>query len=81
MYIKLLTYCIIINEEDSVDNNMSHTMLYIGNSYVSTVKQEMLVAIIFGGFENITIWQDLIWSYYWKKVGGLHIFHFGDYMY
>ena len=22
-----------------------------------TVKREMLVAIIFGGFENITIWQ------------------------
>ena len=26
------------------------------NSLPSTVKREMLVAIIFGGFENITIW-------------------------
>ena len=24
---------------------------------IATVKREMLVAIIFGGFENITIWQ------------------------
>ena len=25
--------------------------------FLHTVKREMLVAIIFGGFENITIWQ------------------------
>ena len=28
-----------------------------GKQYTSTVKLKMLVAIIFGGFENITIWQ------------------------
>ena len=39
----------------------------------------MLVTIIFGSFENITISKDLIWRYYWKKVGGVHIFSFGDY--
>ena len=44
-----------------------------------SVKREMLVAIIFGGFENITIRRRfnlaILW---WKKVGGLDIFLFGD---
>ena len=33
--------------------SLHHMFLNMGN----TVNQEMLVAIIFGGFENITIWQ------------------------
>ena len=41
-----------------------------------TVRGQILAAIIFGGFENIT---DLIWRYYWNKVGGVHIYSFGDY--
>ena len=40
----------------------------------NTVKQEMLVAIIFGGFENITIWLRFnLAILYWKTVDGLDI--------
>ena len=42
----------------------------------------MLVAIIFGVFDNITqklAIKDLIWRYYWKKVVGSILFSFGDY--
>ena len=35
----------------------------------------MLADIIFDSFEYITIlYEDLIWRYYWKKVGQLDIF-------
>ena len=46
----------------------------------------MLVAIIFGGFENITIWRKLnLVILLEKKVGGLDFFHlvkanFGDFL-
>ena len=30
---------------------------FLARGHLSLLKQEMLVAIIFGGFENITIWQ------------------------
>ena len=44
-------------------------------TFLHTVKREMLAAIICGSFENITTWQRFNWGYYWKKVGGVHIFH------
>ena len=39
-------------------------------------KRLMLVAVLFGGFVNITIWQrfNLKILYYWKKVVRVHIF-------
>ena len=39
-----------------------------------TVKQEMLVAIIFGSFKISQFGKDLIWRYYWKKVVEVYIF-------
>ena len=42
----------------------------------STVKREMLVAIIFGGFENITIWQRFNLELLLEVSGwGPHFFH------
>ena len=40
----------------------------------STVKREMLVAIIFGVLKISQFSKDLTWRYYWKKVVGVHIF-------
>ena len=33
----------------------------------NTVKREMLVAIIFGGFENITLWQRFNLATLWEE--------------
>ena len=43
-------------------------------STVNIVKQEMLVAIKFGCFKNITTWRRFNLAMLWKKVGGLDIF-------
>ena len=44
---------------------------------LTTVKREMLVAIIFGGFKNITIWRRFSVAILLEKVGGLDILSFG----
>ena len=46
---------------------------------INTVNQEMLVAIIFGDFENITIWQKFNLEILLEESGWVHIFSFGDY--
>ena len=39
-----------------------------------TVKPEILVVVIFGGFENITICKDLMWDIIERNWLGFHIF-------
>ena len=39
----------------------------------------MLLAIIFGGFENITIWQRFNLEILLEESGWVHFFLFGDY--
>ena len=46
----------------------------------NTVKREMLVVIIFGGFENITIWRRFILAILLEESGlGSNLFSFGGY--
>ena len=48
----------------------------IKSYFLITVKREMLAAIIFGGFENITIWQKFNLVLLLEASGwGPHFFH------
>ena len=54
--------------------NTTCTLVIAYNPPTHTVKREILVAIIFGGFENITIWLRFNLAISLKESGWLHIF-------
>ena len=61
--------------------NCPIALKFMGKASEATVKREMLVAIKFGGFENITIWQRFNLEIMGRKWLGFICFSFGDYMY
>ena len=73
----------IIMIETAKSNGREYVMISMGLQYsfttagiLCTVKQKMLVAIVFGSFENITTWQRINLEILLKESGrGPYFFH------
>ena len=58
--------------------NHDHLSSKPRHKYRYTVKPEMLAAIIFGGFGNITIWLRFNLAISFEESGWVHIFSIGE---
>ena len=71
--LNIVLFCSKYSDLSSPGNPRNCPFMY----QMYSVKREMLAAIIFSGFENITICNLEI--LFWRKWLGIHIFSFGDY--